>query len=138
MEAIHFSSHQATCLQRPVMEYGPIVQPVGDPKLKSTSVPPHFRLSFSLLLIAQHPNPNMEERKNQSLLSSSFAKYVKEQYVANNGEIPGGPTVLHSAPSPMGNHEMSAGPRVHGDDQCVPPKKGPVPPSAPNPSTQGP
>ena len=29
MEAMHFSSHQATCLQRPVMEYGPMVQHVG-------------------------------------------------------------------------------------------------------------
>ncbi|KAK7847488.1 eg45-like domain containing protein, partial [Quercus suber] len=86
----------------------------------------------------QHSNPNMDERKNQSLLSSSFAKYVKEQYVANNGEIPGGPPVLHSAPSLMGNHEMSAGPGVHGDDQYVSLKKAPVPPSAPIPSTQGP
>lgn len=99
-----------------------------------------FILLLFLRYEAQHPNPNMEERKNQSLLSSSFAKYVKEQYVANNGEIPGGPPVplLHSAPSPMGNHEMSAGPGVHGDDRYVPLKKAPVPPSAPNPSTQGP
>ncbi|KAL0006235.1 hypothetical protein SO802_013796, partial [Lithocarpus litseifolius] len=61
--------------------------------------------------------------------------------VPNKGEIlgPGGPLVLYSPPSHIGNHEMSsAGPRVHGDDQYVPLNKGLVPPSTPNPTTHGP
>ncbi|KAL0006238.1 hypothetical protein SO802_013799 [Lithocarpus litseifolius] len=84
-----------------------------------------------------NPNMEVEKRKDQS----SFSALVKDQYVPNKGEIlgSGGPPVLYSPPSHIGNQEMSsAGPRVHGDDQYVPLNKGPVPPSTPNPTTHGP
>ena len=81
----------------------------------------------------------VEGRKRQSLSSSTFeAVLVKEQYVANKGEIPaGGPPVLYSPPSHIGKHVMSAAPRVHGGEY-VSLNKSPVPPSAPNPITHGP
>ena len=86
-----------------------------------------------------NPNMEVERRKKQSLSSSTFeAVLVKEQYVANKGEIPaGGPPVLYSPPSHIGKHVMSAAPRVHGGEY-VSLNKGPVPPSAPNPITHGP
>ncbi|KAF3951522.1 hypothetical protein CMV_022838 [Castanea mollissima] len=94
-----------------------------------------------LLSDARPLNPSMEVegRKKQSLSSSTFEAPVKEQYVANKGEIPaGGPPAMYSPPSHIGNHEMSsAGQRVHGGEY-VSLKKGPVPPSAPNPITHGP
>ncbi|KAL4636661.1 hypothetical protein ACB092_03G025000 [Castanea dentata] len=99
-----------------------------------------YLLGFNVQQSTARPlNPNMEVegRKNQS----SFSALIKDQYVPNKGEIlgPGGPPVLYSPPSHIGNHEMSsAGPSVHGDDQYVPLKRGPVPPSAPNPTTHGP
>ena len=121
-------------------------------------------------------NMELEGKKKQSLSSSTFAALVKEQYVPNTGETPS-PPVMYATPPHFGNHEMSASPRVHGDDQYVtnigeklgprgppvlyatpphfgnhemsaagprvhreydPLRKGPVPPSAPNPVTHGP
>ena len=83
----------------------------------------------------------VEGRKKQSLSSSTVEALVKEQYVANKGEIPGprGPPVLYATPPHPGNHEMhmSAGQMVQGSEY-VPLKKGPVPHSAPNPTTRGP
>ncbi|KAL0006248.1 hypothetical protein SO802_013809 [Lithocarpus litseifolius] len=76
-----------------------------------------------------NPNMEVEGRKNPS----SFSSLVKYQYVANKGENSRAPPVLYSPPSRIGNHKMSAGPRVHRGDQYVPLDKGPVPPSAPNP-----
>ena len=80
-------------------------------------------------------NPKMvvEGRKKQPLSSSTFAALLKDRYVHNNGEIPGGPPVLYSPPQ-IGNHDMSAGPKVHGGEYG-PMNKGRVPPSAPNPTT---
>ncbi|KAL0006242.1 hypothetical protein SO802_013803 [Lithocarpus litseifolius] len=83
-----------------------------------------------------NPNMEMEGRKKQSL--SLEAVLVKEQYVANKGEIPaGGSPVLYSPPSHIGKHVMSAAPRVHGGEY-VSLNKGPVPPSAPDPIRHGP
>ena len=48
-----------------------------------------------------------------------------------------GPPVMYSPPSHIGNHEMSAGPRVQGGEYASLDKR-PVPPSAPNPPTHGP
>ena len=78
----------------------------------------------------------VEGRKKQSLSSSTVEALVKEQYVANKGETSGprGPPVLYATPPHPGNHEMSAGHMVQGSEY-VPLKKGPVPPSAPNPTT---
>ena len=92
-------------------------------------------LLLFLRSLARPLNPNMvvQGRKKQSLSSSTFAALLKDQYVHNNGEIPGGPPVLYSPPQ-IGNHEVSAGPKVHGGEYG-PPNKGPVPPSAPNPTT---
>ncbi|KAL0006240.1 hypothetical protein SO802_013801 [Lithocarpus litseifolius] len=86
-----------------------------------------------------NPNMEVEGRKKQSLSSSTFeAVLVKEQYVANKGQIPaGGPPVLYSPPSHIGKHVMSAAPRVHGGEY-VSLNKGPVPPSAPDPIRHGP
>ena len=80
-----------------------------------------------------NPNKVVEGRKKQSLSSSTFAASLKTNYVHNNGEIPGGPPVLYS-PSQIGNHEMSAGPKVHGGEYG-PLNKDRVPPSTPNPIT---
>ena len=84
-----------------------------------------------------NPNMEVEGRKNQS----SFSALIKDQYVPNKGEIlgPGGPPVLYSPPSHIGNHEMStAGQRDHGGKYVSLDQKGPVPPSAPNPITHEP
>ena len=78
----------------------------------------------------------VEGRKKQSLSSSTVEALVKEQYAANKGENPG-PPVLYATPPHPRNHEMSAGQMVQGSEY-VPLKKGPVPPSAPNPTTHGP
>ncbi|KAK7857943.1 hypothetical protein CFP56_015199 [Quercus suber] len=92
-----------------------------------------------LLSEARPLNPSMEVegRKKQSLSRSTVEALVKEQYVANKGETPGprGPPVLYATPPHAGNHEMhmSAGQMVHGGEY-VTLKKGPVPPSAPNPT----
>ena len=56
-------------------------------------------------------NPNMKDRKNRSLSSSSLLAMIEDRYVPKR-EIPGGPRFLH---------------------EVVPLNKGPVPPSAPNP-----
>ncbi|XP_030956948.1 uncharacterized protein LOC115979122 [Quercus lobata] len=78
---------------------------------------PHFRSD------ARPLNRNMEEERRE------------RQYVANKGEIPvGGPPAMYSPPSHVGNHEMHAGQKVHRGEY-VPLHKGPVPPSAPSPST---
>ncbi|KAL4638096.1 hypothetical protein ACB092_03G125600 [Castanea dentata] len=94
-----------------------------------------------LLSEAQPLNPSMEVEggKKQSLSSSTVEALVKEQYVASKGETrgPRGPPVLYATPPHPGNHEMSAGQMVQGSEY-VPLKKGPVPPSAPNPATHGP
>ena len=77
----------------------------------------------------------VEGKKKQSLSSSTFEAPVKEQYVANKGEIP----AMYSPPSHIGNHEMStAGQRDHGGKYVSLDQKGPVPPTAPNPITHGP
>ena len=67
------------------------------------------------------PNIEVERKKNQSLYSTTFAALVKEKYVPNTGETPGprGPPVMYATPPHFENHEMSAGPRVHGDDHYV-------------------
>ena len=85
-----------------------------------------------------NPSMEVEGRKKQSLSSSTVEALVKEQYVANKGETPGprGPPFLYATPPHPGNHEMSAGQMVQGSEY-VPLKKGPVPPSAPNPTTHG-
>ena len=81
-------------------------------------------------------NMELEGKKKQSLSSSTFAALVKEQYVPNTGETPS-PPVMYATPPHFGNHEMSAaGPRVHREYDPL--RKGPVPPSAPNPVTHGP
>lgn len=92
-------------------------------------------LLLFLRSLARPLNPNLvvEGRKKQSLSSSTFAALLKDQYVHKNGEIPGGPPVLCS-PHQIGNHEMSAGPKVRGGEYG-PLNKGRVPPSAPNPTT---
>ena len=81
----------------------------------------------------------VEGRKKQSLFSPTIEALVKEQYVANKGETPGprGPPVLYATPPLLGNLEMSASQMVQGSEY-VPLQKGPVPPSAPNPTIQGP
>lgn len=56
-------------------------------------------------------NPNMKDRKNRSLSSSSLLAMIEDRYVPKR-EIPGGPRFLH---------------------EVVPLNRGPVPPSAPNP-----
>ena len=58
-------------------------------------------------------NPNMKDKKNRSLFSSSLLALIKDRYVPRE-EIPGGPRVL---------------------GEVVPLNRGPVPPSAPNPIT---
>lgn len=92
-------------------------------------------LLLFLRSLAPPLNPNLvvEGRKKQPLSSSTFAALLKDQYVHNNGEIPGGPPVLCS-PHQIGNNEMSAGPKVRGGEYG-PLNKGRVPPSAPNPTT---
>ena len=74
----------------------------------------------------------VEGRKKQSLSSLTV------EDVANKGVTPGprGPPVLYATPPHPGNHEMSGGQMVQGSEY-VPLKKGPVPPSAPNPTTHG-
>ncbi|KAL0006232.1 hypothetical protein SO802_013793 [Lithocarpus litseifolius] len=72
-------------------------------------------------------------------MSASPRVHGDDRYVTNIGENPGprDSPVLYATPPHFGNHEISdAGPRVHGE--YVPLAKGPVPPSAPNPVTQGP
>nr|POE66037.1 hypothetical protein CFP56_28402 [Quercus suber] len=62
---------------------------------------------------------------------------VKEQYVANKGGTPGPtPPIMYATPPHPGNHEMNASQMVHGGEY-VPLDKGPVPPFASNPTTQG-
>ena len=75
----------------------------------------------------------VEGTKKQSSSSSTV------EDVAKKGETPGprGPPVLYATPPHPGNHVMSAGQMVHGGE-FVPLDKGPVPPSAPNPSTHVP
>ncbi|KAL0006233.1 hypothetical protein SO802_013794 [Lithocarpus litseifolius] len=86
-------------------------------------------------LLPLNPDVDVERRERQSLPISTFEALVKEQYVANKREIPvGGPPAMYSPPSHIGNHEMSAGQKVHGGEY-VPLDKGRVPPSGPNPST---
>ena len=89
-------------------------------------------MCFILILFSFHRsdarplNPNMEEERRE------------RQYVANKGEIPvGGPPAMSSPPSHVGNHETHSGQKVHGGEY-VPLHKGPVPPSAPSPSTHVP
>ena len=61
-------------------------------------------------------NPNMKDKKNRSLSSSSLLALIKDRYVPRR-EIPGGPRVL---------------------GEVVPLNRGPVPPSSPNPITHEP
>uniref|UniRef100_A0A7N2L5U6 Uncharacterized protein n=1 Tax=Quercus lobata TaxID=97700 RepID=A0A7N2L5U6_QUELO len=111
-----------------------------DPRLQCLSLVLLVVLVPHLLSKAWPLNPSMEVegRKKQSLSSSTVEALVKEQYIANKGETPGprGPPFLYATPPHPGNHEMSAGQMVQGSEY-VPLKKGPVPPSAPNPTTHG-
>ncbi|XP_050278463.1 uncharacterized protein LOC126720024 [Quercus robur] len=111
-----------------------------EPRLQCLSLVLLVVLVPHLLSEARPLNPSMEVegRKKQSLSSSTVEALVKEQYVANKGETPGprGPPFLYATPSHPGNHEMSAGQMIQGSEY-VPLKKGPVPPSAPNPTTHG-
>ncbi|XP_030966332.1 uncharacterized protein LOC115987032 [Quercus lobata] len=89
-----------------------------------------------LLSDARPLNPSMEVegKKKQSLSSSTFEEPVKEQDVANKGEIP----AMYSPPSHIGDEMSTAGQRDHGGKYVSLDQKGPVRPSEANPITHGP
>ncbi|KAK7819030.1 eg45-like domain containing protein 2 [Quercus suber] len=102
----------------------------------STISSPYINIEFQQYEV-QPVNPNTEERKNQSLSSSTFSALIKEQNEPNKGEISRGLPVSYSPHSHIRNHEISAGQRVHSGEH-VSLGRGPVPPSAPNAPTYGP